>query len=255
MRDVLNLQQGIIYGPVQSRRLGLSLGINIMPGAYKICPFNCVYCQYGGSRFCTRHLDPYIDDLPSPEEVEDALTSTLQSGVTADYLTFSGNGESSIHPGFPEMVERIVRIRDRYLPEAKTCILSNAVGVLEESVCEALNKLDVPIMKLDAGDEKTFRAINKPCEGLCFEDLLDGFHRLQSFLTQTLFVEGVVENVSRTKRECWIARLAELKPECAQIYSLDRPTASSGLTGVSIERLRKIALETTEQTGIPVKVY
>ncbi len=255
MQDVLGLQQGILYGPVGSRRLGLSLGLNLMPDKYKLCPFNCVYCQYGWSRVHTRNLECYTQDLPTPEAVEEALTERLRSGVETDFITFSDNGESSVHPGFPEILERVTRVRDRYLPSARTCILSNAAGAVDARVRESITRVDLPILKLDAGDEATFNEINRPCPGLRFEDILEGLRRCGRFHTQTLFVDGAVENISREKRERWLQLLTELRPEQAQIYSLDRPPAASGLKRVPLETLERFAREAVERTGVPVKAW
>ncbi len=255
MTRVLELQQGIVYGPVGSRRLGLSLGINLMPTGYKLCPFNCVYCQYGWSRLTSLDLTPHAANLPSPEDVEKALSEALRKGVQADYITLSGNGESSVHPAFPEIVDRVIRARDRLLPSARTCILSNAAGVLQAGSRAAMARLDVVILKLDAGDEETFRTINSPCEGVRLQELLEGMRHLKRFQTQTMFVDGKIENVSDEKRDAWIARLQELRPECAQIYSLDRPPAHEGLRSVDLVRLRDIASEAQSRTGIPVLTY
>jgi len=251
----LALQAGIVYGPVRSRRLGLSLGVNLMPTAYKLCPFNCVYCQYGWSRLSRLDLSPHADELPSPQDVERAVAEALGAGPAADYITFSGNGESSVHPAFPEIVDRVIRVRDRLLPSVRTCILSNAAGVLRPEVRQAVSRLDRAVLKLDAGDEETFRAVNRPCPGLGLGDLLEGMRRLDRFETQTLFTDGDVENVSDARREAWIACLGELKPERAQIYSLDRPPAHAGLRAVDAGRLREIAAEARARTGVIVEAY
>jgi len=255
MPEPLALQQGILYGPVRSRRLGLSLGINLMPCRAKLCPFDCVYCQYGWSRIHTASPDPGVAGLPSPAEVEAALAGALRSGVRTDFVTFSGNGECTVHPAFPEIVDRVLRVRDRFLPSARTCLLSNGAGLLDARVRAGIHRLDLRVLKLDAGDEASFREINRPCPGLRYEDILEGLRSCRGFLTQTLFLDGAVENLSAGKRERWLQSLSELRPEGAQIYSLDRPPAASGLIQVCRERLEGIAREAEERTGIPVRVF
>jgi wyosine [tRNA(Phe)-imidazoG37] synthetase (radical SAM superfamily) len=235
--------------------LGLSLGINLMPTGYKLCPFNCVYCQYGWSSLTSLDFSSHAADLPSPADVEKALVDVLRDGMTAEHITFSGNGESSVHPEFAEIVDRVIRARDRYLPSARTCILSNAAGVLRADSRAAMARLEVTVLKLDAGDEETFREINRPCDGISLRDLLEGMRCPGRFRTQTLFVDGEIENVSDTKRKSWIDRLAELQPERAQIYSLDRAPAHSGLLPVDYARLEEIAAEAEARTGVPVVAF
>ena len=154
MSRVLELQKGIIYGPVSSRRLGRSLGINLSPTARKVCSFNCVYCHYGWTKVLTSDLSAYIDDLPAPKAVEKALEETLRTlDPPPQYITFSGNGEPTLHPDFEEIVDRVRVVRDRTGTQADIAILSNSTGLANQSVLRGLASLDVRIMKLDAGTD------------------------------------------------------------------------------------------------------
>lgn len=253
--SLLSLQSGIIYGPIQSRRLGASLGINLMPTQYKLCPFNCVYCQYGWTNAITVNSLPYQNDLPTPDQVETALKKVLMAGTIADYITFSGNGEATIHPNFDEIVERVAFTRDKYLPQARTCILSNSAVVNREDIRSALEKLDVRIMKLDAGDEETFFQINRPTIEVKFKEIIAGLKKLSYFTMQSLFVTGEVSNIEETKVANWIAHVDQLRPREVQIYSIDRMPAYAKLTRVGLEKLNQIADLGQRMTGVAIKVY
>jgi len=154
------LQKDIIYGPVLSRRLGRSLGINLLPTDRKVCSFDCVYCQYGRTTEPT--FSPGVDDLPTFSDVVAAVEKALKKPHTIDTLTFSGNGEPTLHPQFPEIVRSIKRLRDDFRPEVKLAVLSNSSRVMDSAIVDALSLLDAPMMKLDAGDEITLREINQP---------------------------------------------------------------------------------------------
>ncbi len=123
---VLELQKGIIYGPINSRRLGKSLGINLMPTSYKLCSFNCIYCHYGDTKILSRNLTPYLKDLPSPTLVKQSLEKFLHNYPKIDFITFSGNGEPTLHPQFSEIVDIIKELRDKYIPDVKLALLSNS---------------------------------------------------------------------------------------------------------------------------------
>lgn len=252
---LLTLQQQIIYGPVRSRRLGHSLGINLMPTQYKLCPFNCVYCQYGWTNALTTAPLLYQSDLPSPAQVQKALIECLNTDVKADYLTFSGNGEATIHPQFEEIVDIVTSVRNDYLPQARTCILSNSAVVNREEVRQGLEKLDVRIMKLDAGDEDTFIQLNRPAMEVKFNDIVAGLYKLSSFTMQSLFVRGDISNVEPERLARWIDLVGQLRPREVQIYSIDRTPAYSRLIKVSDEELLEIGERTQTATSIPVKVF
>ncbi len=190
----LPLQSGIIYGPVHSRRLGLSLGINLLPSTYKLCSFNCLYCQYGWTYKPTFNLTNQIKDLPRPEEISDALQRSLQGMIRrrskVDSITFSGNGEPTLHPELAEIIDRTRLFRDKYLPQAKLAILSNSSTVNKEEVRDALEMLDMRVMKLDAGSEELMRHLNEPAPPLYLGEIVDGLKKLKDVILQSLFVQG-----------------------------------------------------------------
>jgi len=248
------LQTGIIYGPVGSRRLGLSLGLNVSPINYKLCSFNCVYCQYGNTTVCTTEATDRLADFPSPDDFGRALETALSENKEIDNITFSGNGEPTLHPRFDELVDVAKQLRERYFPEARLGILSNSSTASVENVLRALAKLDFRIMKLDTGSLETFRKINRPSKGVDYRTLLNSLQSLKNVTLQTMFVGGKIQNIGDQEIEQWIERVGEIKPINAQIYSLHRPPAESFLQGVPVERLQEIALQTEETTGVPVEV-
>ena len=248
------LQSGIIYGPVSSRRLRWSLGLNTSPTRHKLCSFNCVYCQYGWTTFCTIDTTNRLSDFPTPEDFGRALETALRENDEIDNITFSGNGEPTLHPQFEELVDIAKRLRDGYFPKARVGILSNSSTVGVEKVFRVLGKLDFRIMKLDAGAPETFRKINRPCKGVDYKAMLNGLQSLENVTLQTMFVGGKIPNIGERQIRAWIERVGEIKPMNAQIYSLHRPPAESSLHEVLGVRLQEIAAQTEEAAGVPVEV-
>ena len=252
----LKLQEGIIYGPVKSRRLGASLGINLLPTSYKLCTFNCLYCHYGWTKVHTDDASSLISDLSSVEQVKNALADWLKENLNQiNYITFSGNGEPCLHPEFDKMVDVALQARNKHVPLAKLAILSNSTCLDKGNVLAGLRKLDVRIMKLDCGTEATFRKLNRPCKGIQFEKVVENLTRLDDIIIQSVFVEGSVSNTDDREIEKWIERLNYIKPKEVQIYSIDRPPADSGLTLVTKYKLNRIAKKAEGATGIWVKVF
>ncbi len=252
----LPLQSGIIYGPIRSRRLGWSLGLNVSPTGYKLCSFNCVYCHYGWTDVQTVDMTGRIGDLPTPDDFERALAAALREHQDKEInnITFSGNGEATLHPRFGELVDRAKRLKEKYFPQAKLGVLSNSSAVNTEGVREALAKLDFRIVKLDAGDVSTFHRINRPCKQVSYATMLDGLKSLDNIILQTVFVDGKISNTGEPELNEWVERVGEIQPSRAQIYSLHRPPAESSLREVPEERLRAIGEQTGDKTGVGVEV-
>jgi len=248
------LQSEIIYGPVRTRRLGWSLGLNISPIPYKLCSFNCVYCQYGWTQVRTTDMTSRLGDVPTPDQFRQALEAALLRSMEIDNITFSGNGEPTLHPQFNQLVDIARELRDRHFPQANLGILSNSSLVSEEKVRQALDKLDFRIMKLDAGDSDAFRRINLPSPGITYQAIVDGLKKLEKVTLQTMFFNGRMQNVSEKEVADWIARVGEIKPVKAQIYSLHRPPADTFLEEVPEEKLNEIAEQTETATGVKVEV-
>lgn len=251
----LKLQQGIIYGPVRSRRLGASLGVNLLPQTYKLCTFNCVYCQYGPTTVSPLHLADRLGDLPTPDDFRKALEEALRVHQDLEYITFSGNGEATLHPQFDEMVDIARELKEMYRPEVKLTLLSNSSTLTDEKVLKALAKIDFKIMKLDAGSPQLLRQINRPRQRVDYDLIVKGLQGMENVTLQTMFVEGEWQNTDDKRVREWIERVAEIQPVGVQIYSLDRPPSEESLKKVSEEKLNQIAAQVEQTTGVPVKVF
>ena len=256
MAHGIPLKSGIIYGPVRSRRLGRSLGLNLSPVSYKLCSFNCVYCQYGWTDVCTLDTAPYEKDFPTAEDFARALEHVLveHSNQGIDNITFSGNGEPTLHPQFADLVDIAVALKSKYCPAARLGVLTNSSTVTAAEVRSALDRLDFKIMKLDAGDVATFQEINRPCPQVEYQTILEILESMENVTLQTMFVDGEFQNIDERKITSWIERVGEIKSIKAQIYSLHRPSAASLLQEVPAEKLQEIAALTEEAIGVSVEV-
>lgn len=252
---LLPLHRGIIYGPVNSRRLGPSLGINLMPGDYKLCSFNCVYCHYGWTKEHTLDFAKSVRDLPTVAEVAQAVEPAAASPLAFDFFTFSGNGEPTLHPNFPQVVDELVRLRDRHRPAAKVALLSNSTGLFREEVRACLSKIDLPVFKLDAGSEDTFQAINRPAPGIRLARVVDLLASLEDICIQTVLVEGRPSNVADCELEAYFHHVRRIKPREVHIYSIDRPVPKADIFLVSPEWLEEIARRGEGETGVPIRAF
>jgi wyosine [tRNA(Phe)-imidazoG37] synthetase (radical SAM superfamily) len=254
---LLSLKKGIIYGPVNSRRLGRSLGINILPGGRKACPFNCVYCQYGWTMAPAVKLTRR-DKVPGPEEVGRALSEALTDADTMPaYLTFSGNGEPTLHPEIDAIIDEVINARARLAPEAKTAILSNSALLGNTKLRHSLSKLDLRIMKLDCGLSRTFEEFNRPIKGLNLEKITSGLaelSRIKPTIIQTLAAAGPHGNLSPENINAWMVRLKTIKPVSVQLYTLDRDSPDRKIWKASPEALLLLK-SCLEGEGLRAQIY
>ena len=237
------LQTQIIYGPVDSRRLGRSLGVNILPTERKVCSFDCIYCQYG---FAARQYEP--SDLkglklPGAEDVAEALKDSLATVGDLDAITLAGNGEPTLHPSFRQIAGTVSQLRDGCRPAVPVCILSNSSTVSEDSVQAGLSFIDRKIMKLDAGTEDTFQKINRPRAGITLKKIVHGLARLENVEIQSLFFSGPASNASPEEVRAWLEQLALIKPVAVQVYTLDRVPADRRVEPLDRGKLERIAAE------------
>ena len=234
-----------IFGPVKSRRLGISLGINLLPGDGKVCTFDCIYCECGLN--ATRRTK---SPLPTREEVAEALEKKLmemkEHGEQPDVLTFAGNGEPTIHPHFGEIIDDTIALRDRLCPAAKVSVLTNATLITRDTVFEALKKVDNNILKLDTVDSSYIDTIDRPTGKYDVNTIID---RMRAFegkaVIQTMFLKGEVDgkDVDNTGDRYvmpWIATVKSIAPREVMIYTIDRETPVSGLMKASREELDRI---------------
>jgi len=235
------LQTRIIYGPIRSRRLGRSLGVNILPTVRKVCSFDCVYCQYGLTPYKYNLAEARKLDLPSPGEVAESLQEALPQMGELDAITLAGNGEPTLHPSFAEIVEVVATLRDRYRPGVPLCVLSNSSTVEDPTVRSALDRIDRKIMKLDAGTQATFQLVNRPRPEVTLEKTVEGLVKIKPVEIQSLFFEGSLTNTTGREIEAWIEQLVRIDPLAVQIYTFDRIPADRSLQPLSRQALSEIA--------------
>ena len=255
----VSLQPGIIYGPVQSRRLGRSLGINLLPAEYKLCSFNCLYCQYGWTKNVTFTPGDRLKDLPSPGVVATALETALaefsRGHKAIDAISICGNGEPTLYPALAEVAVDIKKLRDRYQPRARVAILSNSSTVGDLAVRAALELLDLKIMKFDAGSEEMFRQLNHPAAPVYMGEIVAGLKQLKNTFLQSCFVQGRVTNADPDSVAMWIDKVREIHPLGVQVYTLDREPADKRIEKVSLTTLRWIAYAVRWRAAVPAEVY
>ena len=232
----------IAYGPIHSRRLGTSLGMEIMPLEHKLCTFNCVYCECGWN---TPVSHP---KLPTREEVKAALEAKLQEGIQLDVITFSGNGEPTLHPDFLGIIEDTCALRDQYCPNAKVSVLSNSTQLGRPDVVQALRLCDNRILKLDAATDTMMRRIDLPVnEHLTVQTIIDWLAQFEGdFTLQTCFLRGehngvILDNTCGQELSKWYEAVETLRPKQIMIYVIDRKTPEEHLEKISREEMESIA--------------
>jgi wyosine [tRNA(Phe)-imidazoG37] synthetase (radical SAM superfamily) len=250
----------VIFGPVRSRRLGLSLGINLLPLHSKYCTFNCIYCECGWTP-PNQSAHPVF---PSRAEVSGFLEQRLQELADEDYLpdalTYAGNGEPTVHPEFAEIVQDTLDLRDKYSPGSKVTVLSNSSMIGVPAVFTALMKLDQNILKLDAGDERMFNLINNPVEPVQFDGLIENLKKFNGdLMIQSMFLRGsfkgqTVDNTTGAEVDAWIGHLQKINPKMVMIYPIARATPVHNLEKITPAELEKIASKASRK-GINVQVY
>jgi wyosine [tRNA(Phe)-imidazoG37] synthetase (radical SAM superfamily) len=241
------LWDGIINGPVRSRRLGVSLGLNLTPLRSKLCTFDCPYCECG---FNTPKAPQ--SRWPSPDLVADALRKTLERMSEApDWITFAGNGEPTMHPRFPVVVQRVLEVRDRIAPGVKVAVMSNGLSAGKPAVRESLNRVDARLMKLDPGP---VHLVN----GVAYDRtrLVEDLRALVDVTVQALVVEGPdYSGASEPSVVEWLAALARLQPAAVQVYSMARPPADARTKPVARARLEAIAARARQVVTGKVEVF
>lgn len=237
---------GPVFGPVKSRRLGKSLGVNLLPVDGKLCSFDCVYCECGLNAAHRPRLS-----MPTREEVREALEKRLAAMRDADDLpdaiTYAGNGEPTSHPQFLDIVRDTRALRDAYCPQAKICLLTNATHLNREDVFEAVKLIDRPCLKLDAVDAVYVRFVNRPNTP---HDVNDVIERMKAFqgrcIIQTMFMQGEfegqsVDNTTDDFVNPWLEAIVQIKPEGVDVYTIARDTPVAGLKKAPDEKLAEIA--------------
>jgi wyosine [tRNA(Phe)-imidazoG37] synthetase (radical SAM superfamily) len=247
----------LVYGPVRSRRLGWSLGVNVFPPGRKICNFNCAYCQYGW----TREYESAVaaDRWPAPSSIAEAVRGALvqqrKAGLQIDRLTLAGSGEPTLHPQFANIVDRLSALRDEECPTARVAVLSNGGTLDRPAVLDALARVDEAYLKLDAADDALLKRLNGSRAEL--RVLLDGMRKLPRVTIQSLFTrdaDGRLDNTTPAALQQWIEALLLIAPAAVHVYTLDRSPAWASLEKVPKEELRAIA-DLARAVGIDAMVF
>lgn len=251
----------IVFGPVRSRRFGVSLGINLLPLNIKVCSFNCIYCECGltpespglhGKGFFSRETIQHTMDK--------RFADLKEKGIQPDNITFAGNGEPTLHPEFPHIIDDTIACRNKYFPDAKITVLSNATTLNDAMIDKALLKVDNNVLKLDAGTDEYMQLINNPPGNIKLNEIVENLKRFNGNLViQSLFLRGNMngkyfdsgseENISK-----WLRYIKEISPRLVMIYSIDRATPVTGLEKISHQELSRIASRVNE-AGINTEVY
>ena len=235
------MREELVFGPIRSRRLGSSLGINVLPEKGKLCNFDCIYCECGWNR------DGMGDrKLPTAQMLREALGAKLQEcaagGVGIDSITFSGDGEPTLNPEFPQMVDVTLELRDRFFPECRVAVLSNATMVWKDEVFQALSRVERPIMKIDAPTTALARLINKPWPGYSVEKVVESLKRFNGrFVLQTMFLKsGDFDSSAPEVLDGWMDIVRMLRPRKIMVYTIDRETPQKGLVKFTAEEMASL---------------
>ncbi|HZK68755.1 MAG TPA: radical SAM protein [Paludibacter sp.] len=248
----------LIFGPIHSRRLGLSLGVNLLPIDAKICSFDCIYCECG---FNTTMQD---SPIPSREQVYQALEAKLkemmEEGQIPDVITFAGNGEPTLHKDFEGIIDDTIALRNKFCPTAKVSVLSNSTRIHKPHVFSALNKVDNNILKFDSAIERTMQLMDRPTgKHINVAWFIEHLKKFEGrLIIQTMFLRGEIngerlDNTTDEEVEAWLKALEQIRPQQVMIYSLDREAPTQNLEKVTVEELNLIA-EKVKERGFEVSV-
>jgi wyosine [tRNA(Phe)-imidazoG37] synthetase (radical SAM superfamily) len=250
----------VIFGPVLSRRLGISLGINLLTVNSKICTFNCIYCECGWTQ--STNLNP--DEIPTASQVKELLEKKL-AGMSSkkmklDSITFAGNGEPTLHPEFDDIIDITIELRNIYYPQAKITVLSNASLLNNDKIINALKKVDNNMLKLDTGVEETFHLINKSRVKISLKEIIENIKKFNNdFIIQTLFVRAEIDgkkidNTTDVEIDNWLRLLKEINPRKLVIYPISRIPADRSVMKISKHELDNIS-EKARHEGFITEVF
>jgi len=249
----------IIFGPVKSRRLGVSLGVNLLPEDYKYCTYNCLYCECGWTLKSNSKVKLHTRD-EIKQTLDAKLQEMLEDNNPPDNITFAGNGEPTIHPEFAEVIDDTIELRNNYFPTAKISVLSNATQIHKPKVVSALLKVDQNILKLDSAIDRTYKVLNQPIADISVRTLVDRLKVFNGNLSiQTLFIRGNYkgehfDNTTEEEVTGWLELLKEIKPKMVMIYPIARDTPHSDLEKIDSNTLSRIG-KRVKDLGFSVNIY
>jgi len=249
-----------IFGPVISRRLGISLGINLLPNDSKLCSFDCIYCECGWNpeKGTVKAILP--TRLEVKTQLREKLTAMKSAGELPDVITFAGNGEPTMHPDFAGIINDTIFIRNELCPDAKIAVLSNSTMLHKPKVVEALKKVDDNILKLDSGITATIKLLDQPVGRFNLPTVVENLKKFDGqLIIQTMFIRGkfkeaTINNTTEAELTAWIALLQQIRPKLVMIYTIARDTPANDLRKVSEEELDTIAARVIKETGLSVQV-
>lgn len=254
------LFEQIVFGPVRSRRLGISLGINLLPLSEKHCTFNCLYCECGWTIPGNSNSVSYPLRTDVYRALEQRLRAMKQKKSLLDTITFAGNGEPTLHPEFSGIIEDTILLRNTYFAGTRIAVLSNASLASDKQTADALQKVDQNILKLDAGTNKSFQIINNPGIDIHLDEVIQNLKQFAgNMIIQTLFVRGSYngvpfDNTTEEEVNLWLQHIQMLQPKLVMIYPVARATPTEDVEKVSADELQLIA-DKVEAMGIPTEVY
>ena len=228
----------IVFGPIFSRRLGSSLGVNLLPSKGKLCNFDCVYCECGWNKDgIAERVFPRLEEVKAA--LEEKMSKAASEGVPVDSITFSGNGEPTMNPDFPEIIDVTLELRDRHFPDAKVSVLSNATLIGRPAVAEALMKVDNPILKIDASSDSLIAQINKPVGRYRLDEVVEAMMKFEGrFVLQTMFLKSPdFDTAEPDALEKWMEIVRKVKPREIMVYTIDRETPDKSLAKYTVEEM------------------
>ncbi len=228
----------IVFGPIFSRRLGSSLGVNLLPSKGKLCNFDCIYCECGWNKDgIADRTFPKLQDIETA--LEEKMSALAADGVRVDSITFSGNGEPTVHPDFPKVIDLTLKCRDRYFPDAKVSVLSNATMICRPAVAEALMKIDNPILKIDASSDELIMKINKPVGHYRLDEVIDAMMKFNgNFVLQTMFLRSPeFDTTADGALGKWMEIVRKVRPREIMVYTIDRETPDKTLGKYTVEEM------------------
>jgi len=254
--DSIPLLKGSVWGPHKSLRLGKTIWVNPLPTAYKLCSLNCLYCRFGASDNVATDIKPYIRDLPSADKILSELERILAIDTSFDTLALSGNGEPTLHPEFPKIVGGIRRLLTENRINKTFALLSNSTTLVKTEIRELVSEFDLPIFKLDAGNEEIFKRVNRPDPGVIFDDIVTELTRLGPEIhLQTVFVVGPRGNMNARDLESWMRIIRDIRPKVVEIYSINREFPGMGIEMVPQVILEKLAKKAERYAETQVIAY
>jgi len=238
-----------VFGPIKSRRLGSSLGLNLLSTTEKVCNYDCIYCECGNTYSLKNGKTAFVDKALFLYQLEERLKTCIENNTPVDTITFAGNGEPTLHPHFLSITLKVVEYRNQYFPNAKIAVLTNGMALSKIRVQKSLKKIDKAIIKLDAGTNQGMQLIDQPKGSYSIDKLVNNIKQFDGeVIIQTMFLSGVVngksfDNSSKQEVKAWLELLKDINPTEVMLYSIDRDTPTDGLQKINREKLQLIAKE------------